>query len=98
VIKLQTILSLKENIEYQKQILQQLSQDYLDLIDDDLWTIDLESYPSFNEDLTCVSFNAEKKLTDKYIKRFCEDFGLKLKEEHKTDYGYCYNFEVNINP
>lgn len=100
MLKLQTIIELRDNINKQVRLLSTLSEDYLDMIDDDLWTIDLESRPSFTDqvlqsDKLMVTFNAEKKLTEKYLKRFCDDFGLKLNKMVESSYGYEYFFEVD---
>ena len=98
MLKLSTILKLRDHINTQKQLLQELTDTYLECIDDDLWTVDLPCKPSLTNDILCddfrITFTTDTKLTDKYIKRFCEDFGLKLTSYTEKDYNYTYFFEV----
>ena len=72
-----------------------LEEDFLDSLDDDLWTIDLGCRPYFTDDFD-VEFVSETSLTNKYIARFSEDFGLKLKDYQKTFDGHRYLFTVDM--
>ena len=80
MLKFKTILDLMEKIEELQVLYSCLSQDFLDLIDDDLWTIDLSSIPSYTiiDDIIHVTFESPVSLKSKYIQRFEEDFGLTL--------------------
>lgn len=94
MLKLQTLLELQENINQETLLLERLKQDYLDLIDDDLWTVDLEAKPSYTND-DMITFITERKLKNKYINRFCSDFGLTLvSEKEKSDKTYSYIFQA----
>lgn len=93
-MKLKTILDLKQEVDNINEIIDVMEDDYLHLLDDDLWTIDLESKPEFTSDYD-VLIVTEVKLTKKYVMRFCEDYGLSLKDytelENKK---YEYLFEM----
>lgn len=92
-MKLETILKLREEIDNLYETLEVMELDYLRLLDDDLWTIDLASKPCFTRDYD-IRFTTEVRLTKKYVIRFCEDYGLSLKEYRETDNGYDYLFEL----
>lgn len=99
MLKLKTILELRETINEQVILLNTLMEDYLDLIDDDLYTIDLKDKPSFTDEFyyekLMVDFTVMKKpLTDKYLQRFMKDFGLQLVSLEEKDNCYNYLFEV----
>lgn len=93
-MKLKTILELNEQINNLNNILRILEEDYLKQIDDDLWTIDLETSPSFYDGYN-IKIESQNKLTKKYLIRFCEDFGLSLKsfEDFPENNVYVYIFE-----
>lgn len=92
-MKLETLINLKTEIDKLYEILEIMELDYLKLLDDDLWTIELASKPCFTRDYD-IRFTTEVRLTKKYVIRFCEDYGLSLKEYHETDNGYDYIFEL----
>ena len=92
-MKLETILQLREELDKLYDLLERMELDYLKLLDDDLWTIDLASKPCFTRDYD-VRFTTEVRLTKKYVIRFCEDYGLSLKDYRETDNGYDYLFEL----
>lgn len=93
-MKLETILYLNEEISKLNELLEILKKDYLKQIDDDLWTIDLETYPVFINGYD-IKIESKSKLTKKYIIRFCEDFGVSLKkfEDNNEENKYIYVFE-----
>lgn len=93
-MKLETILYLNKQICELNDLLEILKKDYLKQIDDDLWTIDLESYPIFINGYD-IKIESKSKLTKKYLIRFCEDFGLSLKkfEDNTNENKYTYVFE-----
>lgn len=92
-MKLETILKLREEIDKMYELLEVMELDYLQLLDDDLWTIDMASKPCFTRDYD-IRFTTEVRLTKKYVIRFCEDYGLCLKDYRETDTGYDYLFEL----
>lgn len=93
MLKFRTILDLKYKVDELYGLLEVLELDFLQLIDDDLWTVDLESKPYFTRDYD-VKFVTDVRLTKKYVIRFCEDFGLSLKDFKELEEGYMYLFEV----
>lgn len=92
-MKLRLILEFRDRICGLQVLLDRLEDDFLQLIDDDLWTVDLEAKPVFTDDYE-VKFVSDVVLTDKYVRRFCDDFGLRLKVFEELDNGYLYLFEV----
>ncbi len=99
MIKLQTILSLRDNINTQINILRRLTEDYLDLVDDDLFTVDMTAEPRFTDEILygkemMLTFTTTHQLKQKYMLRFCDDFGLTLhKETQNKDNTYTYLFK-----
>lgn len=92
-MKLSTILDLKKEVANIEAIIKELEEDYLQALDDDLWTIDLETKPYFTEDYD-VAVTTDTALTRKYLVRFCEDYGLSLKSYEKNDKTFEYVFEL----
>lgn len=93
MLKLRTILDLQETIYNQNILLNTLIEDYLQLIDDDLFTVDFTAEPSFVSDMK-LTFTTSHQLKQKYLLRFCDDFGLTLISEEKTnDTHYTYLFK-----
>ena len=92
-MKFKTILDLKQKIDDLYDLLEELELEFLHLIDDSLWTVDLESKPCFTRDYD-VKFITDVRLTKKYVIRFSEDFGLSLKDFQELEDGYMYLFEV----
>lgn len=92
-MKLSTILNLKNEIENLESIMKVMEDDYLQALDDDLWTIDLETKPYFTEDHD-IAVITDTELTRKYLLRFCEDYGLSLKDYKKNNKTYEYLFEL----
>ena len=92
-MKLKTIMDLRTKVDEINEIIEIMELDYLHLLDDDLWTIDLETKPYFTREYD-VTFTTEVRLTKKYVIRFCEDYGLSLKDYKETEKGYTYIFEV----
>ena len=93
MLKLKEILDLRDNINNEISILETLSETYLDLIDDDLFSVDLEARPFFvgellTDELILIGFCAERQLRQKHILRFCDDFGLELVSEEKKENNY----------
>lgn len=78
-MKLRTVLELNENIVNLNLLLEKIEEDYIKQIDDDLWTMDLPVKPEFVNEYD-VKIESTEKLTKKYLIRFCEDFGLSLKD------------------
>ena len=95
-MELQTILELREKINGLYELLEVMELDYLYLLDDDLWTVDLETKPYFTREYD-VKMVTDLRLTKKYVIRFCEDYGLNLKSYKETDKGYEYIFEAVKN-
>lgn len=98
MLKLQTILDLRDNINDQVRLLQTLCDDYLALVDDDLFTVDMTAEPRFTDEVWCggfyLTFTTTHQLKQKYLVRFCDDFGLTLKSEEKTrNNEYIYLFK-----
>ena len=93
-MKLSTILQLNEEINNLNELLKVIEEDYLKRIDDDLWTIDLSTVPMFVEGYD-IKIETKTKLTRKYLIRFCEDFGLSLKDyiDNPNENKYVYVFE-----
>lgn len=98
-MKLSMIMDLKTEIEKLEDIKKTMEDDYLQALDDDLWTIDLETKPYFTEDYD-VAVITDTALTRKYLLRFCEDYGLSLKDYKKDDvkktFNYLFELEKDI--
>lgn len=92
-MKLGTILDLKNKIDELYDLLDKIELDFLQLVDDDLWTVGLETQPHFTRDYD-VRVVTDLRLTKKYVIRFCEDFGVSLKEYRELEEGYEYIFEL----
>lgn len=92
-MKLETILELKKKIDELYELLEKIELDFLQLVDDDLWTVGLETKPHFTRDYD-VRVVTDLRLTKKYVIRFCEDFGVSLKDYRELDDGYEYIFEL----
>ena len=99
MLKLKTIIDLRENIRNQIVLLERLSDDYLQLIDDDLYDVDMTAVPSFTTDnvLTggelMITFTTQRQLKQKYMLRFCDDFGLTFISQTQGDNHYTYTFK-----
>ena len=97
MLKLKTLLDLRDTINTNIKVLETLTEDYLNLVDDDLFTVDMSAEPSFVGELFCgelmLSFTTRYELKQKYLLRFCDDFGLVMYDVVKTDNGYEYLFK-----
>ena len=92
-MKLKTIYELREYLHKLEETLEILERDYLKSLDDDLWTIDLEVTPQWEDYINyTVTFTTEKALTKKYLIRFCEDYGLNLISYNPKEFSYEYVF------
>lgn len=93
-MKLENILDLKNQISVLEDLIQVFEDDFLRQIDDDLWTTDLHSSPCFTKEYDII-ISTKVKLTKKYLIRFCEDYGLSLKnfEDKPEENSYVYIFE-----
>ena len=93
-MKLTTILKLNDELNNLNELLRVIEEDYLKMIDDDLWTIDLPTIPMFVNGYD-IKVETKTKLTRKYLIRFCEDFGLSLKDyiDNQSENKYVYVFE-----
>lgn len=95
MLKLQTILELQKTINELNSLADTLVTDFLQLVDDDLFTVDFTAEPFFTEDMV-LSFTTRKQLKQKYLTRFCNDFGLTLVSEKKEDNCFIYTFKCEV--
>lgn len=93
-MKLEDILNLKNQVNILEDLVEVFEKDFLRQLDDDLWTIDLPSEPCFTKEYN-ILISTKTKLTKKYLIRFCEDYGLSLKnfEDNPEKNEYVYIFE-----
>ncbi len=92
-MKLQTIIDFRDRIGDLEDLVNVMEDDFLNVLDDDLWTVGLESKPCFTDDYD-VQFVTDVRLTKKYVMRFAEDYGLSLKDFKEVNDGFLYLFEV----
>ena len=93
-MKLETILKLNDEINQLNETLRILEEEYITQIDNDLYTVDLVKNPCFINGYE-VKIESRTNLTKKHLIRFCEDFGLSLKNytDNQKENKYVYEFE-----
>lgn len=92
-MKLKYLIDMNNSINELSNVLMELEDDFLKQLDDDMFSIDLRTCPEWKDGYNVI-FTSVNSLTKKFLIRFCEDYGLSLKDYMESDEGFVYTFKV----